>query len=740
MKGVSISPTCRLSGFFSRKGFSEMKFSSHFPLTAVVFAAVLLSAFTLMAPRVFAEETPEAPPRLTPVQRGIHAMTLTDCGGGEWEIRTTGTDPYFYIEMEGDVDLGRTPIFAFESFSVTGVGRLLIFVGEAVDVPHMVEYHAVARTEGWTAHGVDISATQAPPARPVKQLRVTMGQHPGNTARIRNLTLRAPLPHELAEKENRVRNAQEDDTLTRRLDAYLKYDFPLEIFAILDANDRISISGTMVGPHWERELKNLYLVEVPMWKDVTQFTGDETRHPLPMTGTTKNGESVFRITLPRTAEDKSDRLLTGFALARVPEESKDATKWELLSPLCYPAVTLHRANLPKMVPRSKKGLGGCPLDHPDMQTLAVASVTFNIILSHLIFADDAPGRVPCEYAGRTWYVDLNNLKNTDRNAKIASENGWMVTAIILIPPGRHAPEGSWHRTVSHPDADHGCAFVMPNFTTREGVEAYAAIMNFLAERYSRPDGEHGRIHHWVMHNEINSGFYWTSAGRKSTVTYMNLYQKSMRLTQNFVRQYDSHGKTFISLDHCWTAVHDPRAYAGRTQLEYLAKFSRKEGDFEWGIAFHPYPQDISNPRAWEDPDARPDEDTPYVAYKNLEVLDTWAIKPEVAFYGNSREIQLTEQGLNSPDYSEKSLREQAAGMAYAWQKVKPLAAVTAFQYHLWADAHEEGGLRLGLRKYADDPDDPLGKKPIWETFRVLDTPEEAGAYDEMREIMEKGQH
>ncbi|WP_080903006.1 DUF5722 domain-containing protein [Parabacteroides sp. Marseille-P3160] len=47
--------------------------------------------------------------------------------------------------------------------------------------------------------------------------------------------------------------------------------------------------------------------------------------------------------------------------------------------------------------------------------------------------------------------------------------------------------------------------------------------------------------------------------------------------------------------------------------------------------------------------------------------------------------------------------------------------VTAFQYHLWADAYEEEGLRLGLRKYYDTQGDPLGKKPIWEVYRAFET-------------------
>jgi hypothetical protein len=78
-------------------------------------------------------------------------------------------------------------------------------------------------------------------------------------------------------------------------------------------------------------------------------------------------------------------------------------------------------------------------------------------------------------------------------------------------------------------------------------------------------------------------------------------------------------------------------------------------------------------------------------------------------------------GLDSRDYSEKALAEQAAGVAYAWAKIAPLKSITAFQYHIWADNRGEGGLRLGLRKFGDDPQDPLGKKPAWDVYQAAGT-------------------
>ncbi|MFZ9791624.1 MAG: DUF5722 domain-containing protein, partial [Gemmataceae bacterium] len=100
--------------------------------------------------------------------------------------------------------------------------------------------------------------------------------------------------------------------------------------------------------------------------------------------------------------------------------------------------------------------------------------------------------------------------------------------------------------------------------------------------------------------------------------------------------------------------------------------------------------------------------------------------PAHQFLGKqNRTLHLTEQGFNSPDYSEKSLKDQAAGMAYGWNKVKRLPSITMVHYHNWVDNRHEFGLRIGLRKFPDEPGDPLGKKPIWHFLKAADTTGEA---------------
>ncbi|MCB1132256.1 MAG: hypothetical protein KDN05_14090 [Verrucomicrobiae bacterium] len=661
--------------------------------------------------------------RLIPDPQSTNDLQLSDLGNGEWEVRTTGADPYLLLKTDGSaLDLQATPMLSLEYFSATGVGRTLVFVGPAIDVPHMITVD-MGRREGWGEFAVDLRETLEKPQGPVTSMRLTLGQGPGVVARLRNPRARAATEQEVRLAATRTARLEADAAHAERLRAYFSKEFPAEITKVSASAGMITVEGKLGNAG-----RACQLAEVPMWEDVTAL-----KTPASLHGLDADDAGNFKVSISRAAVEDREPLLSGWAVVRM----RDGVP-ELLSAMRYVEEQTPRANLPAAAPRSKKGIGGCPFDHSDMQELGIASVTLNFILNELLHAEPGPGRTPYVFAGRTWYADDAAVTRYDRDMKIAAENGWMVSAIVLLPPVRNAPENAWIREAAHPEADPGAGFVLPDFTSKTGVNAYAAAMNFVTERYSRPDGEYGRVHHWIMHNEINSGFFWASAGQKTDISYMDLYQKSMRVACLLARQYDANSKPLISLEHCWGRRADVRGYAGRDLMEHLVSFSHREGDFPWAIAHHPYPQDIFNPRTWEDSQASFDFATPYLTYRNIEVLDAWARQERVRYRGRPREIQLTEQGLNSPDYSEKSLRDQAAGMAYAWEKIATLDTVTAFQYHLWADDRGEGGLRLGLRKFGDDQQDPHGIKPIWHLYRALGTEGFAAAAQPYLEVVGVG--
>ena len=55
-----------------------------------------------------------------------------------------------------------------------------------------------------------------------------------------------------------------------------------------------------------------------------------------------------------------------------------------------------------------------------------------------------------------------------------------------------------------------------------------------------------------------------------------------------------------SITHHWN--YSKNYFRPREFLEHMLKITEKEGDFEWGLAYHPYPRQLTKPKTWNDAD------------------------------------------------------------------------------------------------------------------------------------------
>jgi hypothetical protein len=171
-------------------------------------------------------------------------------------------------------------------------------------------------------------------------------------------------------------------------------------------------------------------------------------------------------------------------------------------------------------------------------------------------------------------------------------------------------------------------------------------------------------------------------------------------------------------------------------LERLVSHSKREGDFEWGIAYHPYPESLFEPATWRDRRAVWDFDTELITPKNIEVLDAYLHRPEMLYQGKAlRRVLLSEQGFHTRNDGVEAQRLQAAALVYIWHKIRPLESIEAFHNHRWQDHPGEGGLMVGLRTLPS-PGKPFGERKFaWEVYAALDTPQEAEITAFAKEIL-----
>ncbi|MHC4248077.1 MAG: DUF5722 domain-containing protein, partial [Planctomycetota bacterium] len=624
-------------------------------------------------------------------------------------------------------------VVSFEYFCPSGLDSFQVFFGPPITEKQSARGPAPVPAETWLPYAVNMKTASRSWGAAVRQFRLDFGRRAGRTLRVRGLELRAPTPAELEE----VRRAEEKRLAVERLKGL--------IAAYLDEAPAARVTRVAAGPERiriEAEIRHgrgeFSFAEMPLWTDAESYDAFVSVTPARRAGRRLTAEVerfVKRVSKKpdvgepdgsaaegaRDAGPLRDRLLSRWAV--VEGAGRGARR---VSPLAYATEIEPQWSPPRIEPRSKKGLGGISFRGAmmsDLVDLGIHNITVNRVLNALLSPGPSADTIPHEVGGRTYHFRRAPVERHDRVLRFAHEKGIAVSAIVLISPEK---TGERRRILTHPDYHSAGIYTMPNVTTEEGLEHYAAALDFLARRYTRPDARYGRIANWIIHNEVDAGWVWTNAGEKDVLTYMDLYHRSMRVAHLVARKYDPHARVFISLTHHWAEAGNERFYAPKEMLELLAKWSRLEGDFEWGVAYHPYPQNLRDPRTWDDKRVSQSFD---VTFKNIEVLDAWMRRPENRFRGErTRGVLLSEQGLNSPDYSEESLRLQAAGLVYAWRKIAPLASVEAFHYHRWVDHEREGGLLLGLWTVREGTVIQAGrKKPAWGVYRALGTPGERAA-------------
>ena len=638
-----------------------------------------------------------------------------DSETGVYKLLTTGSDPYIQTKTLTTALPEDSCVLTFEYNCPAGINSFQVFFGPPVAESYSVTPGHITPTIGteWRTYSL-----------PIKTYRDKLGWgESGNFMRfdfgtlsdveisLRKIRLRSMNDEE--QREQYVRDSIETakTRMAENLKAYLSTTYNSKITLVNVEKDSVEINGVCSGEG------TFLLADVAPYEDVTEETEFESVNDLQ--------DKSFTVRLPRFVRRSGlqyDRLLSKWAIVKV-EDGRHV----LASHARYADEVATISEPEEGVLKSKKGIaaGFGSTYISDFDNLQVHSITQNIVLNTFISTKYSVGAKLHSYGGRKYYINTANLATLDEVTKAAYERGVIVSGILLTSTG----------SIFDDPENNGGYYTMPNMTTAIGVNTYAAALDFLAQRYS--GATYGRIHHWIMHNEVDMGDTWTNMGSQPEMRYYDRYIKSMRMCYNIVRQYDQHASVLGSYTHNWNIP--GTEYSPRLMLEQNVMYSEKEGDFRWGVAYHPYPINLTRPEFWNNDiyNAKFNNNTTYVTFLNPEVINAWILDP-AHFYkdGTKRVLFFTEQGTNSPDYSENSLRLQAAGAAWIWKKISRLDGIDAMQWHAWADNREEFGLRIGLRSFADGEFNNLDCKPVWYIWQAAGTDSEDEVFEPYLDVIE----
>ncbi len=618
---------------------------------------------------------------------------------GTYTIKTTGSDPFIYSNaLTADLPFGEAKLM-FQYKASADIDAFELFFGKPdATAGESKNYGTVlTATTEWKTASINIAAPKRNFSWGKKgnRLRFDFGTKSGITVQIRYLGINGTKTVSDSEKNNEV-NA---------IAKYLSTVYPAKVDKVTVTESTVTIAGTTVANGCK-----LY-----------DIRANGTAAPLLNASAVANlANGTFSVELPRFVSIDGytyDRLLSKWAVTDASGNLQSHAHYaDEVKAIRYAAPGIFKG---------KKGIGGImETAATDIGPLGLHTVTFNVIANGLISINKTGDYTQAyTYCGRTYYINTSQQANNDKILKTCSDNDIIVAAIILFNTGGD-PE--YATAMLHPEYTSKGFYTMPNMTSMDGVHAYAATISYLADRYSK--GDNGRIHHWIMHNEVDAHDTWTNMGADpKMLRFLDAYEKSLRLTSNIVRQYDPNAYVLGSFTSAWSMPGDG-GFRPKQMLDEMVCYGNVEGDYRWGIAAHPYPQSFFKPKFWvDDTNATYNENSGYCTFKNIEVISDWVLRREHYYKGEEkRMLFFSENGVNSVDNSDANQTIQAAGAAWAWKKANHNTGVDAIMWHNWFDHPVEAkdNLRLGLR------DSNLNPKKSWYVWQAAGTDNESAVLDQ----------
>ena len=637
-----------------------------------------------------------------------HSVSVATVDGSS-QVSVTGTNPHFWLQfVPPEATLDVTPILSFDYFSAAPLRRF------EVKIPTDQRHTAVPAVtlpvaEGW--RNVRIDLRRAAITQLEKRLLLDFEAAVGQTFRVRRFQLAPPLPEEQQSAEKR---AAVQRRRAAQANAFVDY---LQTAASVQTTN-VRVTAQEIEIHWTRDQSTPCPVgvrEQPIWQP-SWTDGDLMPEAVEQWSTTTR---VLRV--PRFVDGR-DRATSRW---RPVVQEADGT-WRTIGPAAYFSAVDGVPHMPRPQAAGIKGVGGLPVplpeDHPVFD-LGVKHATVNIVLSAVIRSQPGQGWRAYRFEGQQYFLNAGYLNRLDLTIGRLTARDILVSAILLV--GNHRDEQGRPRSLlTHPAARPSGIFAMPAMDSPEATHMYRALMQLLAERYSQ---QQARIVNWILHNEVNQAGTWTNMGNQPLARYVESLHRSARLVHHTARLFDSQARVFVSLTHHWMKQSAGEGtYVTRDLLDLFARAARHEADFEWGVAYHPYPQPMFHPDVWNN-QVTFDFSTDYITPRNIEVLSAYLNRSPLHWQGQRRGILLSEQGVNGLSLSPEDQRLQAAGIVYTMSRVRQDPAIEAYHYHNFRDHPQaEGGLLLGLREEGG------AAKQAWRVYRAFESDDEQAVFAEFQ--------
>lgn len=331
-----------------------------------------------------------------------------------------------------------------------------------------------------------------------------------------------------------------------------------------------------------------------------------------------------------------------------------------------------------------------------------------------------------DYNGKRYYFRLDSIAYYDTRISYYTKRNIKVTLIVLL--NNVADKYKQPYFITYPATEGSENHVQFNTSNRYGAGYWGAFMEFLGNRYSQSaTSNYGLVQSYVLGNEIDMASSWNNIVGKGQAAltlenYIEEYERLMRIANQALKKYYALNKVLISVTHHWSSRGEE--YAPKDIIDYMTRKTLAQGNYDYGLAIHPYGKILSSPTFWAS-DVNVDGlngslNTSAITWTNLEVMQLYLEQSSKLYNGQIRDVYLTEGGVASTSsglsQNQTSKNQQAAGVAYAYYKASQLSCIKAFIYYRLVDHHGDGTF-FGLVSDFEG----VNKKPAYTLFKYIDT-------------------
>lgn len=482
-----------------------------------------------------------------------------------------------------------------------------------------------------------------------------------------------------------------------------KDTYHYEITAVLPKIDASQLAG-----------ETLYLFELYPYHSASKI------NELSPVGQLKASE---KMTFSLDYEEGSQRIFAKFLLARRMADGN----FRILGGAHYVdnAELTAKNNYAYPTARSKKGLA--VQLYSDAQELNISHTVINVPVNDYIAAGQSSATVDFIYGNTTYYISRDMLAYLDYRVKLFTDAGVNVYINLLLDAPSPEQSDSLD-TMYKADISTSVSLYGFNVSERDTVMYLESFVHFLAERYTRPDGEYGFAGSYILGYQVNSNRSYNYMGPLPLDSYLNYYTVAFRIMDTALRSVYSDGRSYISLANNFnSSIIEPNSlydsqldYSAKDTLDLFAFKIASAGDIPWRLAISAYPSDRTLTDFRGDSSALKNDSTPFISMDNIETLCEYMGKEELLYNGEKRKITISSMGISADNDSSENLM-QAALYAYSYFKAETSDDIEALIYYRHVDYPLESG-RFGLWSSSSETEARAAdKKPIYNVFKYIDT-------------------